>query len=150
MGFFLNLFWINWNDWMPIHVHYSTHLAEKDPVKVIVTYLPSVNSVCRRIPLVHHVICLDVCFTPSLPWWPGHALTMAEGWQTPRHTNVCGGMCLMFWRVFCRELAGWEVSRYFNYTQLTTSVCLQGHPWPSSDLIRLLLQRKYEYELLFA
>lgn len=26
---------------------------------------------------------------PRLLWWPGHALTIAEAWLTPRHTNVC-------------------------------------------------------------
>lgn len=87
---------------------------------------------------------------PSLLWWPGHALTIAEAWLTPRHTNVCVGMCLMLWGGFL-----WRASRprgvtLFNHIQLATPLCLRGHPLTSSGLMRLPLQRKYEYELLFA
>lgn len=43
------------------------------------------------------VICLDVRNIPLLLWWPGHALTKAEGSLTLRYINLCGGMCLMMW-----------------------------------------------------
>lgn len=38
----------------------------------------------------------------------------------------------------------------FNYIQLRAPVCLRGHSSPSSGSIWFTLQRKYEYELLFA
>ena len=51
---------------------------------------------------------------------------------------------------FLHRAGGLRGVMLFNYIQLTTPVCPQGHPSPSSGLIWLPLQRKYEYELLFA
>lgn len=103
--------------------------------------------VCRRI---LRVICLDVCVIPLLLWWPGHALTMAEGCLTLRHTKLRGGMCLMLWRVSYGALAGREVSCYLITYSLRLLSAYRATPLHSSGVIWLPLQRKYEYELLFA
>ena len=99
---------INEFSWLEANVYqHSTHCIEKRSCQN--KFLPSTShhTVCRRILLVSHVICLDVCVILLLLWWPGHALTMAEGWLTLRHTNLCGGMRLMIWRISYGELAGW-------------------------------------------
>ena len=94
---------------------------------------------------VSHVICLSF---PSLVAWSRFnnswgltdSKTYKRMWWNASH--VVEGF---LWRA--RRLRGVTL---FNCTQLTAPVCLQGHPAPSSGLKRLPLQRKYEYELLFA
>lgn len=99
----------------------------------------------RRIPLVSHIICLS--FSTLVAWsrfnnsWGlTDSKTYKRMWWNVSHVVEA----FLWWACRMRGVT------LFNYIQLTTPVCLQGHPGPSSGLIWLPLQRKYEYELLFA
>lgn len=132
---------------------YSTQHTEKGSLqnKYTVRFLPSMShhTVCRSIPLVSHVILGRLRYSlPTLVAWSrfnnGWGLTDSKTYKR------------MWWNVshvvegFLRRASSLRGVTLFNYIQLKTPVCQQGHPWPSSGLIWLPLQRKYEYELLFA
>lgn len=109
-------------------------------------FLPSMSHHLerRRIRVVSHIIFRCSCY------YFGGLVTLYQwlraDWLQDTQTHR-GGMCLVLWRVSYSRLRGVTL---FNYIQLMAPVCLQGHPWPSPGLIWLPLQRKYEYELLFA
>ena len=93
---------------------HDTQRREKPPVQINGKFGPpsTAHERCyRRIPLVCHVI--GRLYYYCLRRWPGHALTMAEAWRAPRHTNSCGGMWLLSERASYKRLrqAGMEVSR---------------------------------------